>query len=138
MSQSAVSKISKEEESPAHEIVPLSVFANNVLFVDPRDRNAYIIAYMLTDKTTNFKVEDLKAQHWLCCIFLKPSRKLFLKEVKRRGCRSKGILNYTLNHLINYLQTKSMLIECNLMYTREQFEIIRNNLLLNASNVPNV
>jgi len=51
-----------------------------------------------------------------------------VKEVQRRGCATKGIHNYTITELIDYLKEKSTITDEDKEYSTQQLEIIKQNL----------
>ena len=118
--------ITYEQASPSS--TNLQNYVDDCLLVDPKDRNSYIVGVCLSTPNTTFELDHLRDPPWSKGRFLKPSRKSLVKEVQRRGCATKGIHNYTITELIDYLKEKSTITDEDKEYSTEQLEIIKQNL----------
>ena len=79
--------------------------------IDPKEKNAFIIGFAMTIPDSDLSLESLQKEAWCHGKFLKPSRKLLQKELKRRGGKMKGILNLTISELIAKITERTTIDE---------------------------
>lgn len=115
------------------DVLSLEDYCNDVTIINPKDRNAFLIGVGMTIPDLNLSLESLRKRPWCFGKFLRPSRKLLLTELKRRGAKTKGCLNLTISELIDKINEVTIIVEEDKRYCCEEIQKLKQFIITSST-----